>query len=308
MSTASSRTPLSLLDREEISRGLAEGLEQKEIAERIGRSPSVVSREIRRHGGRERYRAAHANSHAAMARRRPKVRKLDRLPGLRREVLARLGRGHSPDQIAGRLRREHGHRDPDRVISHEAVYTWIYALPTGELARHGVRLRSGRTTRRPRGRAGTPGARIVGMRSIDERPAEAAGRAVPGHWEGDLIIGRNGQTALGTLVERTSRFFLPVPLPAGKNAGAVCDALIETVTGVSEILRKSLTWDRGSEMAQHQRLSLATDLDVYFAHPHSPWERGTNENTNRLLREYFPKSTDIAGDPAYLNLDPPRDL
>ncbi|WP_232838889.1 IS30 family transposase [Streptomyces triticisoli] len=300
LSTSSSRRPLSLLEREEISRGLAEGLEQKQIAERIGRCPSIVSREIRRHGGRERYRAARANSVAAQTRRRPKARKLDRLPELRREVLARLGQGHSPDQIAGRLRRERGGGDPDQVISHEAVYTWIYALPKGELARHGVQLRSGRTSRKPRGRATTPGARIIGMRSIDDRPAEAAGRAVPGHWEGDLIIGRNGKTALGTLVERTSRFFLPVPLPGGKNATSVCDALITTVTDVPETLRRSLTWDQGTEMAQHQRLSLATDLDVYFAHPHSPWERGTNENTNRLLREYFPKGTDITTDPAYL--------
>jgi IS30 family transposase len=176
---------LPLTDREEISRGLAEGLEQKQIAVRIGRDPSVVCREIRRHGGRKGYRAARAERQAACGRSRPKERKLERLPVLREEVLARLGRGHSPDQVAGRLRRERGHRDPDRVISHEAVYTWIYALPKGELERHGVKLRSGRTSRRPRGRAGSPGARIIGMRSIDDRPDQAEGRQVPGHWEGD---------------------------------------------------------------------------------------------------------------------------
>jgi transposase, IS30 family len=301
VTTIPSRCPLSLLEREEISRGLAEGLEQKQIAERIGRCPSIVSREIRRHGGREGYRAARADSRASQARCRPKQRKLDRLPVLRGEVLARLRVGHSPDQVAGRLRREHGHGDPDKVISHEAVYTWIYALPKGELERQGVQLRCGRTARRPRGRAAAPGARIVGMRSIDDRPPEAADRAVPGHWEGDLIIGRNGKTALGTLVERSSRFFLPVPLPAGKGAQGVCDALIDVVTDVPATLRKSLTWDQGTELAQHQRLSLATDLDVYFAHPHSPWERGTNENTNRLLREYFPKGSSITADPTYLN-------
>lgn len=301
MSTTISRRPLSLSDREEISRGLAEGVEQRQIAERIGRCPSVVSRDIRRHGGREDYRAVVANSRARQDRQRPRARKLDRLPALRGQVLARLRQGHSPDQVAGRLRHERGHGDPDRVISHEAVYTWIYALPKGELARQGVQLRSGRTSRRPRGRAGSPGARIVGMRSIDDRPADAAGRQVPGHWEGDLIIGKAGKTALGTLVERTSRFFLPVPLPEGRTADAVCDALIATVHDVPATVRKSLTWDQGAEMAQHQRLSLATELDVYFAHPHSPWERGTNENTNRLLREYFPKSTEITADPAYLN-------
>jgi IS30 family transposase len=185
VSTTASRRPLALLDREEISRGLAEGLQQKRITERIGRCPSIVSRDIRRHGGREHYRAAIANSQAQQARHRPKERKLDRLPALRREVLARLRRGHSLDQIAGRLRRERSYHDPDQVISHEAVYTWIYALPKGELERHGVQLRSGRTARRPRGRTGSPGARIVGMRSIDDRPADVAGRQVPGHWEGD---------------------------------------------------------------------------------------------------------------------------
>lgn len=301
MSTTIARRPLTLADREEISRGLAQGLEQQQIAVRLGRDPSVVCREIRRHGGREGYRAARAERQAAGGRSRPKERKLERLPELREEVVARLGRGHSPDQVAGRLRRERGHRDPDRVISHEAVYTWIYALPKGELERHGVRLRSGRTSRRPRGRAGSPGARIVGMRSIDDRPDQAEGRQVPGHWEGDLIIGKAGKTALGTLVERTSRFFLPVPLPEGRRADAVCDALIDTVQDVPATVRKSLTWDQGAEMAQHQRLSLATELDVFFAHPHSPWERGTNENTNRLLREYFPKGTEITADPAYLN-------
>jgi transposase, IS30 family len=215
---------------------------------------------------------------ATCGRSRPKDRKLNRLPRLRESVLAGLRRAWSPDQIAGRLRREHGYRNPDRVISHEAVYTWIYALPKGELERLGVQLRSGRSTRRPRGRAGSPGARIVGMRSIDDRPAEAEGRQVPGFWEGDLIIGKAGKTALGTLVERTSRFFLPVPLPAGRTADAVCDALIDTVKDVPATLLKSLAWDQGAEMAQHQRLSLATELDVFFAHPHSPWERGTNEN------------------------------
>jgi IS30 family transposase len=292
---------LTLADREEISRGLVQGLEQKEIAALLGRCPSIISREIHRHGGVAGYRAMTAQDRAATARSRPRPRKLVRLPELREAVVAGLRRGWSPEQVAGRLRRERGLGDPDRVISHEAFYTWIYALPTGELARQGVCLRSGRTSRRPRGRASGPGARIVGMRSIDDRPADAAGRVVPGHWEGDLVIGKAGKTALGTLVDCTSRFFLPVPLPGGRTADAVCDAVIDTVSEVPTTLLKSLTWDQGAEMAQHQRLSLAAELDIFFAHPHSPWERGINENTNRLLREYFPKSAEITADPAYLN-------
>ncbi len=188
-------------------------------------------------------------------------------------------------------------------MSHEAIYTWIYALPKGELERHGILLRSGRTRRRPRGRAGSPEARIVGMRSIDERPAEVAGRAVPGHWEGDLVIGRAGRSAMATLVERVSRYMLPVALPAGRrDAESTCDALLTTVSGMPDQLVKTLTWDQGSEMAGHAAFSLASGVDIYFTHPHSPWERGTNENTNRLLREYFPKATDITDDQTYLDL------
>ena len=186
------RSPTSDLvsgaDREEISRGIAEGVEGVVIAARIGRNPSVVSREIARHGGRERYRATRAARVAARARCRPKARKLDADPVLRAQVIARLRAGHSPDQVAGRLRHEHSGQHAERVadtVSHEAIYTWIYALPKGELARQGILLRSGRTRRRPRGRSSSPGARIVGMTSIDARPAEASDRAVPGAWEGD---------------------------------------------------------------------------------------------------------------------------
>jgi IS30 family transposase len=293
---------LTAADREEISRGLATGLDQVMIAARIGRDPSVVCREIARHGGRDRYRATRAARLAAVARRRPKVRKLDAHPALRAEVLARLRAGYSPDQVAGRLRYERPAEQAQRV-SHEAIYTWIYALPKGELAREGILLRSGRTGRRPRGRTRAPGARIVGMRSIDERPAEATGRRVPGHWEGDLLIGRAGRSAMATLVERTSRYTVPVALPAGRrDAATTCDALIDAVTGMPSQLRKTLTWDQGSEMAAHAAFTLATTVDVYFAHPHSPWERGTNENTNRLLGEHFPRSTVITDDQNYLDL------
>ncbi len=299
---AEQRRMLTEADREEISRGIAEKLEGTVIAARIGRCPSVISREIARHGGRGGYRAVAARRVAAEQRCRPKSRRLDACAELRGEVLTRLRAGHSPDQVAGRLRYDYP-GEQARWVSHEAIYTWIYALPKGELARHGILLRSGRTRRRPRGRVGPPGARIVGMRSIDERPAEIAGRAVPGHWEGDLVIGRQGRSAMATLVERTSRYTAAIALPAGRrDADTTCNALISSVAGMPAALVKTLTWDQGSEMAGHAAFTLASDVQVYFAHPHSPWQRGTNENTNRLLREYFPKSTDITDDQTYLNL------
>jgi transposase, IS30 family len=295
------RRMLTEADREEISRGIAEDLEGKVIAARIGRCPSVVSREIARHGGRVNYRAVVARRVAAERRCRSKLRRLDADPGLRAEVVKRLRAGHSPDQVAGRLRYDHPAQKA-RWVSAEAIYTWIYALPTGDLARHGILLRSGRTQRRPRGQRFSPGARIVGMTSIDARPAEATDRAVPGHWEGDLLIGKAGKTAMATLVERTSRYAVPIALPAGhRDATTTCNTLIATVTAMPTQLVKTLTWDQGSEMAAHAAFSLATDVAVYFAHPHSPWERGTNENTNGLLREYFPKGTDITDDQTYLD-------
>ena len=304
--TGGRRRMLGAADREEISRGIAEGVEGVVIAARIGRDPSVVSRDIARHGGRERYRATRAGRVAARTRCRPKARKLDADPVLRAQVVTWLRAGYSPDQVAGRLRHEHGGEHAERVadtVSHEAIYTWIYALPKGELAKQGILLRSGRTRRRPRGRRSAPGARIVGMTSIDARPAEVGDRAVPGNWEGDLMIGKAGRSAMATLVERTSRYTVPVALPSGRrDAASTCDALIAAVSGMPSQLVKTLTWDQGSEMAGHAAFSLASNVDVYFAHPHSPWERGTNENTNGLLREYFPKGTEITDDQAYLDL------
>ncbi|MGH3498144.1 MAG: IS30 family transposase [Nocardioidaceae bacterium] len=295
------RRMLTDADREEISRGIAENLEGKVIAARIGRCPSVVSREIARHGRRPGYRAVVARRVAAEQRRRPTPRRLDVCDALRTEVVARLRAGCSPDQVAGRLRYEH----PDekaRWVSAESIYTWIYALPKGELARQGILLRTGRTQRKTRGRTRSPGARIVGMTSIDARPAEVSDRAVPGHWEGDLVIGKAGKTAMATLVERTSRYTVPIALPAGRrDATTTCDALITTVTAMPSALVQTLTWDQGSEMAAHAAFTLATNVSVYFAHPHSPWERGTNENTNGLLREYFPKGTEITDDQTYLD-------
>jgi len=297
---ASGREPLTLEDREDISRGLAKGLDNKDIARSIGRSESVVSREISRHGGREAYRAWKADAGARESRDRPKDRKMDADPELRERVMSDLRKGWSPEQIAGRIRYESKCGESDMSVSHEAIYTWIYAQPKGELARAGIILRTGRERRKPRGRKKPSGAKIVGMVPIDERPAEAAGRQVPGHWEGDLIIGKGGKSAMGTLVERKSRFLIPAALPVGHDAESVKTAVFDAVIGLPQQMRKSLTWDQGSEMARHAALTVAADLPVYFAHAHSPWERGTNENTNGLVREYFPKGTEITGDINYL--------
>jgi transposase, IS30 family len=295
------REMLTLADREEISRCLAANMQQKDIAAATGRNPSVVSREISRHGGRRAYRAHRADNGARKSRRRPKRRKIDADPNLKERVLCDFRKARSPEQISGRLCYERGRGETDMSVSHEAIYTWLYALPKGELAEMEIALRTGRTRRQPRGRSRSKGARIVGMVSISQRPEEAEGRKVPGHWEGDLVIGRAGKTAMGTLVERTSRYLVPVALPDGRDSAAVCDGVIESVRDMPAGLLRSITWDQGAEMAQHAALTLASDIPVYFAHAHSPWERGTNENTNGLLREYFPKGTDITGDIRYLN-------
>jgi IS30 family transposase len=294
------RKPLSLADREEISRGLACVLTNKEIAAAIGRRESVVSEEIARHGGRAKYRAHTAHAQATESRKRPKDRKIDRDPELEKRVKGDLRNGWSPEQISGRLVYERRQGETTLSISHEAVYTWFYAQSKGKLREEGIQLRTKREERKPRGRKKTPGAKIVGMRSIDERPAEVDGRAVPGHWEGDLVIGKGGKSAMGTLVERTSRFLVPVVLPDGHDAGSVRCAVFDAVKDLPAHLRGSLTWDQGTEMAQHAALTAQADMPVYFAHAHSPWERGTNENTNGLIREYLPKGTPIPGDLHYL--------
>src|SRR6266702_1667470 len=246
------RQMLTVEDREEISRGVAEGLFGCQNAARIGRDPSVVSREIARHGGRGGYRAYRADQRACKRRSRPKCRKLEADARLRAIVITLLGRGWSPDMIAGRLPIDY--RDEQAVrVSHEAIYTWIYALPVGKLAEEGLRLRSGRARRKPRDGRVPRSPRITGIRWIDERPAEAAGRRVPGHWEGDLIIGRNGASAASTLVERVSRFLVLVPV-AARDSGTVTAAVGGRIAGLPEAMRQSLTWDCGSEMAQHAAL------------------------------------------------------
>ncbi|MDP9410353.1 MAG: IS30 family transposase [Actinomycetota bacterium] len=276
---------------------MAEGLELREIAARIGRNPSVVSREVRRHGGSQAYRAQLAEQRAGRSRARPKVHKVDRVPGLRALVAGLLRRGWSPASIAGRLPIDHG-QDHALRMSHEAIYTWVYAQPVGALARELIALRTGRTRRTTRGGGVRRAPRIRAPRWIEERPAEAEGRAVPGHWEGDLVIGAQQASAVATLVERTSRFLMLVPL-GGRNSLTVSEAIVAAVGDLPAPLKRSLTWDCGAEMARHDTVT-AHQLPVFFAHPHSPWQRGSNENANRVLREYFPKGTPITSDGDYL--------
>jgi IS30 family transposase len=282
-------------EREEISRGLASACSLRQIARRLGRAPSSVSREVRRHGGRARYRAGDAEARAWARARRPKCCKLAGHARLRRLVAGKLSSNWSPQQISGWLRR----RYPGQVslqVSHETIYRSLFVQARGVLKRELLRhLRAGHRYRR--GRRPVRVARqslgpIPDAISIRERPAEAEDRAVPGHWEGDLIAGRHN-THIATLVERHSRFLLLVKVP-DRGAETVARALAAKIRRLPTELRRSLTWDRGSEMAQHQRFSLATDMQVYFCDPQSPWQRGSNENTNGLLRQYFPKGTDLA--------------
>ncbi len=289
------RRMLTLADREEISRGLAESLEYKDIAVRIGRDRSVVSREVVRHGGRVGYRAAVAEKAAARGRSRPKPLAVDRRAGLRAAVTRLLRSGWSPASIAGRLPAEYPDEDAWRV-SHEAIYQWVYAQPVATLRAELIALRSGRTSRR--GPRPAPAPRIREPRYLDERPAEVEGRAVAGHWEGDLVIGKGGKSAVATLVERTSRFLILVPL-TGRDSLTVSQAIVSAVGPLPATIKRSLTWDCGAEMALHKEVT-ATGLPVYFAHPHSPWERGSNENLNRIVREYFPKGVEITSDAHYL--------
>jgi IS30 family transposase len=290
------RVMLMLSDREEISRGLAEGLPFQAIAVRLGRDPSVISRDVARHGGRLRYRAATADSTARVSRQRPKTFAVERSPRLRAVVQRQLRGGWSPASIAGRLPLDYPSDQACRV-SHEAIYQWVYAQPVSRLARELISLRTGRTARRG-GRRPPPAPRIKAPRYLEERPAEVAGRAVPGHWEGDLVIGKDGKSAVATLGERVSRFLILVPL-TGRDSLTVGAAVIAATGGLPAQVRRSLTWDCGAEMARHATIT-ATGLPVYFAHPHSPWERGSNENLNRIVREFFPKGVAITSNPDYL--------
>ena len=283
---------LTLADREEITLGLHAGESFTVIAARLGKAVSTVSREVAANGGRGAYRAWRAHQRAQEQARRPKIPKLA-CPRLAGQVAVWLEEWWSPQQIARRLRIEFP-GDPMMRVSHETIYQALYVQGRGELRRDLARcLRTGRAKRRPRGRGENTG-QIRNMVMISERPAEAADRAVPGHWEGDLIIGKGCKSAVGTLVERSTRFVLLLHLPGGRDAHLVEQAMRQAITALPAELARSITWDQGKEMAYHAGFTIATGIPVYFCDPHAPWQRGSNENTNGLLRQYLPKGTDLS--------------
>jgi transposase, IS30 family len=313
---------LSPDEREEIFAGVERGESIRAIARRLARAPSTVLRELRRNmegmyrtrwrlanqAGRPRvrpydYRPGVAHKRAEQLRARPKPAKLARNEPLRELVQAKLERRHSPQQIAVWLRRQFP-QQPEMWVSHETIYRSIYVQGRGALRRElAVCLRTGRALRKPRRKAEERRGRIPGMVSISERPAEVEDRAVPGHWEGDLILGKDGKSAIGTLVERTTRFVMLLHLPHGQSAADVEQAMLAVTKKLPRTLWKTLTWDQGHEMRRHAQISIATGLQIYFCDPAKPWQRGSNENTNGLLRQYFPKRTDLGfWGPGYLEL------
>ncbi|WP_407698912.1 IS30 family transposase [Streptomyces acidicola] len=284
-------------ERIHIADRLREKATVRAIAAELRRSPSTVSREIRRnrHPDSGAYRPHAAQARAAARRPRPKPRKILQNPELRDAVQAMLEEKWSPEQICHALRQKFPDR-PEMHVVHETVYQALYVQGRGQLRRElAGALRSGRARRRPQRQANCRQPRFTTpMVMISERPAEATERAVPGHWEGDLIIGKDGKSAIGTLVERATRYVMLLHLPGDHGAEAVLTALTATVQTLPTQLKRSLTWDQGSEMGHHAEFTLATDIPVYFCDPASPWQRGSNENTNGLLRQYFPKGTDLS--------------
>ena len=289
-----SRLALTLAEREEISRGLVRDLSLRTIASRLGRAPSTISREVNRNGGLQHYRASRADQTAWDRAHRPKPCKLASEPALSRRVASKLRAHWSPEQIAGWLKRTYPEQE-NHQVSHETIYKTLFIQARGalkkELQQH---LRSQRAIRRSRhaSQKGDGKGQIKDMVSIRERPAAVENRAVPGHWEGDLLIGTHN-SQIATLVERHTRYVMLVKVP-NKDTETVISALIRQAHKLPSELYKSLTWDRGKEMSDHQRFTLATDIQVYFCDPQSPWQRGSNENTNGLLRQYFPKGTDLS--------------
>jgi transposase, IS30 family len=283
---------LVMKEREEILVGLRQGESMSSIARRLKRAPSTITREVRANGGPRGYGVWRGQTRAKEWARRPKTPKLCH-PPLVAQVSSWLEELWSPDEISKRLRREFAH-DPMMQVSHETIYQSLYVQGRGELRRELARcLRSGRAKRRARSEGETRG-KIPGMVMISERPAEVADRAVPGHWEGDLILGTKNRSAVGTLVERSTRFVLLLHLANNHGAEAVQAAMRQAVTTLPEVLCKSITWDQGREMSGHAHFTMATGIPIYFCDPHSPWQRGSNENTNGLLRQYMPKGTDLS--------------
>jgi IS30 family transposase len=282
---------LSLTEREELSIHHAQGVSLRGIARQLNRSPSTLSRELARNRSGFVYRAVTAQ-HKADRRCFRKPRRLVVNCRLRHTVLSLLRKQWSPEQLSDHLRRMHLN-EPSLQVSAETIYSYLYVLPRGELRRELLsHLRQHRKNRRPRSRGADRRGQIPEMISIEERPPDVADRIIPGHWEGDLILGRRHQSALGTLVERTTRTVLLVRLPA-RDATSVRKAFVRKLRSVPKQMKLTLTYDRGKEMAEHKLFTRDTQMQVYFAHPQSPWERGTNENTNGLIRQYFPKGTDF---------------
>ena len=285
---------LAFWEREEISRGLAQSISLKEIAAVLGRQPSTIGREIDRVGSSRDYRAELAQEKFKERSKIPKKpKKLDTNPDLKNFVFKHVRLCWSPEQIAHELKELYP-EDKHMQISHESIYTYIYVLPRGGLKKELIAcLRQRRKARGKTKNIYQKSEKITDMLSIDERPKEVEDRIVPGHWEGDLIIGKNQKTALGTLVERTTRFTMLVPLKA-RDSWEVYKSFAKMVKKIPQELARSLTYDRGTEMRQHKLFTRDTNVKVYFAHPYSPWERGTNENTNGLIRQFFPKKTDFS--------------
>jgi IS30 family transposase len=289
---------LSLEEREEISRGIARGHSAREIARTLGRSHTTIAREVNRCGGRRSYRAHAADREAWRRSRRPRSTKLELCDELRQVVEERLAEDHSPEQIAGWLRLAYPDNEAMQV-SHETIYRALYVQARGTLKRELTKhLRKGRSRRYARSQSSKRQGqgKLTEMVMISERPPEVEDRAVPGHWEGDLLMGnRQSAAAIATLVERSTRYCQLVALPEGPAAEAVAEALAKSITTLPAQLRRSLTWDQGSEMSEHRRFAVETGVEVYFCDPRSPWQRGSNENTNGLLRQYFAKGESLAG-------------
>lgn len=286
---------LSLAEREEIALARQRRESMRSIATRLGRDVGTISRELARNTDRQgRYRATSAHAQAWQRAARPKPAKLVTHEALRATVERDLGKKYSPEQIAGRLRREYP-ASPEMWVSHETIYQALYLQSRGALNRELTKcLRTGRALRHPGRASGQPKNPIPDMVNIAERPPEVEDRAVPGHWEGDLIIGKRNQTAIGTLVERTSGYVMLLHLPDGYRPEQVRDVLAAKIQTLPQVLRGSLTWDQGQEMRNWHDVAVASDIDIYFCDPHAPWQRGSNENTNGLLRQYFPKGSDFS--------------